>query len=465
MKIAYITAGAAGMFCGSCMHDNTLVAALRRSGHDALLIPTYTPIRTDEEDVSQQPRLLRRHQRLPAAEARASSATRPGSSTACSTSRRLLRWVSRFAVKTQAEELGDLTVSMLEGEHGQQRKEIDKLVALARRRGQAGGRHPHQRAALRAWCRDSKQRLGVPVLGSLQGDDIFLEVAARAVPPAVHRADPRALPRDRRLHRHQPLLRRLHGRLPRHAARADPRRLPRPEPHGPRRAAAGARRRRRSPSATSPASARRRACTSSSRRSVLLRQMPGTPPCRLRVSGWLGENNRPYFDEHAQAAATARAWPTTSSTSSRPTTPSKVRFLQAHRRAVGADDVPRAEGAVRAGGAGQRRAGGAAAARLVPRADRGDRRRPAGRARTTRTTWPMRLRRLLDNRAHRRGTGPQRPGGRPRTLPRRRAWPRRRWRCTGAIWGRSARRESAGAGVGAYRWECPVLVVPRLCQP
>ena len=38
MKIAYITAGAAGMFCGSCMRDNTLVAALQEQGHDALLI-------------------------------------------------------------------------------------------------------------------------------------------------------------------------------------------------------------------------------------------------------------------------------------------------------------------------------------------------------------------------------------------------------------------------------------------
>ena len=53
MKIAYITAGAAGMYCGSCMHDNTLVAALLAQGHDALLVPTYTPIRTDEDDVSQ----------------------------------------------------------------------------------------------------------------------------------------------------------------------------------------------------------------------------------------------------------------------------------------------------------------------------------------------------------------------------------------------------------------------------
>ena len=53
MKIALITAGAAGMYCGSCMKDNTLAAALNAIGHDALLIPTYTPIRTDEEDVSQ----------------------------------------------------------------------------------------------------------------------------------------------------------------------------------------------------------------------------------------------------------------------------------------------------------------------------------------------------------------------------------------------------------------------------
>src|ERR1700677_175432 len=112
MKIAYITAGAAGMFCGSCMHDNTLVAALRAQGHDALLIPTYTPIRTDEDDVSQNriffggingfleqkswffrhtPWFLDRLLNFP----------------------RLLRWVSRFAVRTQAEKLGDLTVSML----------------------------------------------------------------------------------------------------------------------------------------------------------------------------------------------------------------------------------------------------------------------------------------------------------------------------------------------------------------
>src|SRR4029078_8879827 len=52
MRIAYITAGAAGMYCGSCLHDNTLAAALLELGADVILVPMYTPLRTDEPDVS-----------------------------------------------------------------------------------------------------------------------------------------------------------------------------------------------------------------------------------------------------------------------------------------------------------------------------------------------------------------------------------------------------------------------------
>ena len=40
------------MYCGSCLHDNTLAAALLELGEDVLLVPTYTPLRTDEVDVS-----------------------------------------------------------------------------------------------------------------------------------------------------------------------------------------------------------------------------------------------------------------------------------------------------------------------------------------------------------------------------------------------------------------------------
>ena len=52
MKLAHISPGAGGMYCGSCMHDNTLASALIKLGHEVALIPIYTPVRTDETDVS-----------------------------------------------------------------------------------------------------------------------------------------------------------------------------------------------------------------------------------------------------------------------------------------------------------------------------------------------------------------------------------------------------------------------------
>src|SRR5829696_1697609 len=173
MKIAYITAGAAGMYCGSCMRDNTLVAALAKLGHDALLIPTYTPIRTDEEDVSQgrvffgginvylqQKSWLFRHT--------------PWFLDRLLDFRGLLRWVSRFAAGTRAEDLGALTQSMLEGEHGHQKKEIAKLV-----RWLGDELKPDvvnlTNALLTGFVHEFKRHHPCPVLVSLQGDDIFTE--------------------------------------------------------------------------------------------------------------------------------------------------------------------------------------------------------------------------------------------------------------------------------------------------
>ena len=52
MRILSITAGAAGMYCGSCFRDNALAAELIARGHDVHLIPVYTPTRTDEPNVS-----------------------------------------------------------------------------------------------------------------------------------------------------------------------------------------------------------------------------------------------------------------------------------------------------------------------------------------------------------------------------------------------------------------------------
>jgi glycosyltransferase involved in cell wall biosynthesis len=172
MRIAFITAGAAGMYCGSCMRDNTLVTALRRLGHDALLIPAYMPIKVDEPDASEkkvffgginiyleQKLWLFRHT--------------PRFLDRLFNFRWLLRWVSRFAVRARYSEQGQLTISMLEGTHGKQAKEVENLVGYLR--DEKPDVVLFTNALLSGVIPAVKLALGVPVLVTLQGDDIFLD--------------------------------------------------------------------------------------------------------------------------------------------------------------------------------------------------------------------------------------------------------------------------------------------------
>ena len=58
MRLLLLSAGAASMYCGSCMRDNALASALIRRGHDVTLLPFYTPTLTDEENVSRRERVF-----------------------------------------------------------------------------------------------------------------------------------------------------------------------------------------------------------------------------------------------------------------------------------------------------------------------------------------------------------------------------------------------------------------------
>ncbi len=173
MRIAYIAAGAGGMYCGSCIHDNTLAAALQEAGHEVALLPTYTPLKTDEDDVSDShvfygavnvylqqkskffrstPRLFDRWLDSPA----------------------LLGWVSRWGASTDPRGLGDLTLEMLRGESGAQRKELDRLVDWL-----AGTYRPEivviTNSLLIGLTRTIKRELGVPVVVGVQGEDLFID--------------------------------------------------------------------------------------------------------------------------------------------------------------------------------------------------------------------------------------------------------------------------------------------------
>jgi glycosyltransferase involved in cell wall biosynthesis len=293
MRIAYITAGAGGMFCGSCLHDNTLVAALVRQGHDALLIPTYTPLRTDEPDVSQK-RVFLGGINVYLQEKLGLFRHTPWFLDRLLDARPLLRWAARLAVKTDASDLADLTLSVLEGEHGHQRKEVAKLVSWLAE--EIKPQVVHLTAALLSGLvHEIKRQLKVPILCSLQGDDVFLESL-----PESHRSRCLALIR---VH-----CREIDGFLATSAYYADfmaeylsiPRSRIEVVLPGLNLAGHGGPRSEQPRPFTVGYFARicpEKGLHVLSEAFHLFKQTPGTAECRLHVSGWFGANQQGYFQD------------------------------------------------------------------------------------------------------------------------------------------------------------------------
>ncbi len=171
-KIIYLTAGAAGMFCGSCMHDNTLAKALANEGWNIQLVPTYTPIRTDEANVSvdhvffgginvylQQKMPVLRF--LPAALDRFLD------------NPKLIRRVTANAMDTDPKLLGQLALSMLKGMQGNQRKEVKRLCHWLLK--EKPDILIFSNILIGGCISNLKQAIDIPILVTLQGDDVFLD--------------------------------------------------------------------------------------------------------------------------------------------------------------------------------------------------------------------------------------------------------------------------------------------------
>ena len=181
MKIVHITAGAGGRICGTCLHDNTLVKALRGRGCDAILVPAYVPTTTDEENVAERKVVmggvnvwLQEH--VPLFRHTPAFVDQPLDS------RTLLEWLSGRTGGAKAADLGPLTVSTLEGEHGRQRKEVAKLARWLARDVRPDVVHLSN-ALLMGLARSIRRATGAAIVCSLSGEDVFLDAI-----PEPHRS-------------------------------------------------------------------------------------------------------------------------------------------------------------------------------------------------------------------------------------------------------------------------------------
>ena len=173
MHIAIVTAGGAGMYCGSCMHDNTWAKALMAAGAEVSLLPTYTPIRVDEANQSES-RVFLGGINLYLDYRSALWRRLPGVFKHWLNAPWVINLATRFGISNDAHELGALTQAMLAGDEGPQRAEVLELVEFL-----AGQLQPDvivfSNALLVGSVRRLKERFPGPVYCILQGDDIFLE--------------------------------------------------------------------------------------------------------------------------------------------------------------------------------------------------------------------------------------------------------------------------------------------------
>jgi glycosyltransferase involved in cell wall biosynthesis len=174
VNILSITAGAADMYCGSCLRDNALAAELMKRGQEVTLLPVYTPTVTDEPNASsgqpvffggisvylQQHFSIFRHT--------------PWLLDRLWDAPSVIKTFASRSIQVDPRMLGALTVSTLKGEGGYQRKEMEKLLHWLR-----GEPRPDvvnlPNSLLIALAAPIRRALDRPVVVTLQGEDLFLE--------------------------------------------------------------------------------------------------------------------------------------------------------------------------------------------------------------------------------------------------------------------------------------------------
>jgi glycosyltransferase involved in cell wall biosynthesis len=191
MNIVQLTPGAGGMYCGNCFRDNALVAEWRKMGHNAVMASLYLPMTLDEEDQSKNAPVFFAGTNVYLEQIFPLFGKAPDWLRGWLASPGLLKWAGSRAAKTRADQLGDLTLSMIHGELGNQARDLEDLITWLK-----NDQKPDvvclSNALLVGMTRRIRNDVRVPVVVELQGEDTFLDSL-----PESHRAKCWAALRER----------------------------------------------------------------------------------------------------------------------------------------------------------------------------------------------------------------------------------------------------------------------------
>ncbi|MEI6808555.1 MAG: glycosyltransferase family 4 protein [bacterium] len=175
MKIVQIIPGVGDTFyCQNCMRDKEVLRELRSRRHDVVLAPMYLPVFSEGEDIGTIAPVFYGAVGVYLSQYFSGIANSPKWLKRMIDSRRLLGWIAKKGGTTSARGLEGMTLSVLHGENGGQKVELDRLVSWLIQEGKPDVVHLSN-ALLIGLAGEIKRRLNVPVVCALQDEDSWID--------------------------------------------------------------------------------------------------------------------------------------------------------------------------------------------------------------------------------------------------------------------------------------------------
>jgi len=176
MNIMHVIPGSGGSFyCGNCLRDSKYVEAMRKSDHRVRKLPMYLPLFADEHDLSREIPVFYGAISIYLKQQFPIFRKAPPWVDRALNSKPMLKLASRFAGSTNAKGLEEMTISMLLGEEGQQKEELQKMIDWIVENCDPDVIHLSN-ALLLGLAHQLGERLKVPVICSLQDEDVWVDV-------------------------------------------------------------------------------------------------------------------------------------------------------------------------------------------------------------------------------------------------------------------------------------------------
>ncbi len=175
MNIINIVPGFGGTFyCGNCLRDSGFTLALRKTGHDAHTLPIYLPLKMNDDNFEEGVPVfygaisiyIRQNYKL--------FRNMPVWLDKLFNAPAMLRYAAKKAGSTRAEGLEEMTISMLKGHEGYQKEELTQLIYYLKNHAKPDVVHLSN-ALLLGLAGKIKEEIGVPVVCSLQDEDVWID--------------------------------------------------------------------------------------------------------------------------------------------------------------------------------------------------------------------------------------------------------------------------------------------------